>query len=169
VPDVFVNYRTGDEEICATMIERELSRRFGSDRVFLAGKSTGPGTGHTHELLASSVLLVVIGGGWLSFADDHGYNALDLADDRIRTEILTAFEADIPVVPILLGRTERIRRVDLPSRLARLADCPYLRLDVRNAERDLRQIGDRLIDIVPDLVDVPETVGGEPKQEADGR
>lgn len=159
-----MNYRTPDEETCATMIERELSHRFGAHRVV---RSTG--ADHIDELRASSVLLVVIGGRWLSFADDHGNNALDLANDRIRTEIVAAFEADIPVVPILLGRTERLRRIDLPIRLARLADCHYLRLDIGTAERDLRHLGDALVDIVPGLVEVPETVGGEPKQEADGR
>ena len=162
-----MNYRTGDEETCATMIERELSRRFGSAHIFLASKSIKPGADYPHELLAavraSSVLLAVIGVGWLSFTDEHGHNALDREDDWIRKEILAAFEVDVPVVPILVGRAERLRRVDLPSRIARLADCQYLRLDIRYAERDLRLIGDRLIDVVPDLVDLdaadePETV-----------
>lgn len=168
--DVFVNYRTGDEEACATMIERELSRRFGSAKIFLAGrsirpgKSIKPGTDYQPDPLAavraSSVLLAVISARWLSFADEHGHNALDTVDDRIRKEILTAFEVDIPVVPILVGRAERIRRVDLPLALARLADCQYFRFDVSTAERDLRDIGDKLADIVPDLEPAgePETV-----------
>ncbi|WP_443080073.1 hypothetical protein [Streptomyces sp. P9-A2] len=33
MPEVFVNYRTGDEESAATMIARELSRRFGLDEL----------------------------------------------------------------------------------------------------------------------------------------
>ncbi|HEX4725621.1 MAG TPA: TIR domain-containing protein [Pseudonocardiaceae bacterium] len=163
--EVFVNYRTGDEGTCATMIERELSRRFGSDHIFLASKSIKPGADYPQELLAavgaSSVLLAVIGVSWLSFTDEHGHNALDRDDDWIRKEILAAFDADIPVVPILVGRAERLRRVDLPNRLARLADCQYLRLDIRNAERDLRQIGDKLVDVVPGLVDAD--AAGEPK------
>jgi len=164
VADVFVNYRTGDEEACATMIERELSRRFGSAKIFLAGNSIKPGTDYQPDPLAavraSSVLLAVISARWLSFADEHGHNALDTVDDRIRKEILTAFEVDIPVVPILVGRAERIRRVDLPLALARLADCQYFRFDVSTAERDLRDIGDKLADIVPDLdpAGEPETV-----------
>lgn len=160
-----MNYRTGDEETCATMIERELSRRFGSDHIFLASKSIKPGAAWPRELLAavhaSSVLLAVIGVGWLSFTDEHGHNALDREDDWIRKEILAAFDADVSVVPILVGRAERLRGVDLPSKLARLADCQYLRLDIRNAERDLRDIGDKLLDIVPGLVD-PDA-SGEPE------
>lgn len=161
MPDVFVNYRTGDEETCAVLIERELSRRFGSARIFLDSKSIRPGSAFPQELLAavraSSVLLAVIGHRWLSAADDHGHNALDTADDWIRKEILAAFDADIPVVPILVGRAETLRRVDLPGVLARLADCQYIRFDIRYAERDLRHIGDKLIDIVPGLEPIDET------------
>jgi len=158
VPEVFVNYRTGDEEGCATMIERELSRRFGSARIFLASRSIKPGSDYTHELLAavraSSVLLAVIGTRWRS-------DALDTEDDWVRKEILAAFDVDIPVVPILVGRAERLRRVDLPRPLGRLADIQYIKFDTRNAERDLRDIGDKLIDLVPDLVDLDATAEPE--------
>ena len=140
------------------MIARELSRRFGSARIFLASRSIKPGSDYTHELLAavraSAVLLAVIGTRWRT-------DALDAEEDWVRKEILAAFDVDIPVVPILVGRVERLRRSDLPRPLARLADVQYIKFDTRNAERDLRDVGDKLIDLVPDLVDLDATAEPE--------
>jgi hypothetical protein len=40
--EVFINYRTGDSDEAATMIERTLSERFGTERIFRAAKSIAP-------------------------------------------------------------------------------------------------------------------------------
>ncbi|MFE7268415.1 hypothetical protein ACFU9B_41625 [Streptomyces sp. NPDC057592] len=40
--DVFINYRTGDGEKTAALIDQELSRRFGNGRIFRASKSIAP-------------------------------------------------------------------------------------------------------------------------------
>lgn len=69
MPQIFVNYRTDDEEATATLVDRELSRVFGNENVFKASKSIGPGSRFPQELLTavrrSSVLLAVIGPRWL--------------------------------------------------------------------------------------------------------
>jgi TIR domain len=151
MPDIFVNYRTGDAERSATTIERELSHRFGEDRVFYASKSIDAGSLFGEELLRnvrrSSVLLAVIGSAWTASP------ALRNADDWVRREILEAFTCGITVIPILDGRTvERLRPADLPLELRRLADCQSIRVDLQhNARADLARIGDRLADLVPAL------------------
>ncbi|MEN3298867.1 MAG: hypothetical protein V7633_925 [Pseudonocardia sp.] len=38
----FINYRTGDEDGTAALLDRELSRLVGSDAIFRAGKSIPP-------------------------------------------------------------------------------------------------------------------------------
>lgn len=161
VPDLFVTFRTGDEDGSATMIGRELARRFGAARV-LVGDPSLAAAERVAAVPTVSVLLPVIGPRWLAHADDHGHNALDVQHDVIRNEIVAAFDADVPVVPILVERAERLRVEDLPRVLARLADCRYLRVDTRTAQRDLRELGDRLLDLVPDLTDAdysePETI-----------
>ena len=53
MPDVFVNYRTGDEESAATMIARELARRFGDERIFFASNSIEPGRRFPVELVTA--------------------------------------------------------------------------------------------------------------------
>jgi len=174
VPDIFINYRNGDEEATATAIDQELRRRFGSDRVFRASRSIQPGENYIQGLLTavhgSEVLLAVIGSRWLTAVDEQGRNRLDNEADWIRREILEAFAHGVRVIPVLIGRLQPLLRPsDLPPELARLADCQYRRLDHRSSETDLRALGDELAELVPSLVDHDQP-GDEPGPDAgDGR
>ncbi|MFF7635642.1 TIR domain-containing protein [Kitasatospora sp. NPDC008050] len=166
MPEIFVNYRTGDGEESATTIERELSRRFGTDRVFRAGKSIQPGRRFPKELITavrrSRVLIAVIGEGWTAARTAAGGPALDDPDDWTRREILEAFESGALVVPVLVGRNTRLSRAELPAELAELADCQYRRLDMRNADADLARIGDDLAEAIPELAAVDADRGAVP-------
>jgi hypothetical protein len=152
MPDVFVNYRTGDGDKTAAVIDRELSHRFGEDKVFRASKSIKPGSPYPEELLgnvrSSSALVAVIGPEWTNFP------ALHDEDDWVRREILEAFACGIPVVPVLEGRrTERLRSAELPTELGRLADYQSIRLDLQDAESGLARIARTLTELVPTLRD----------------
>lgn len=149
-PEISVNFRTGDGDTCAVLAERELSRHF--ERIHVC-HGDQPDE-HIAAVRRSAALVVVIGPLWLAYADDHNHNALDTHDDWLRAEILAAFDADVPVVPVLVDRAERLRAVDLPVRLARLAELPYVRIDTGDAEDGLRV----LRELVPKTV-VPQ--GGE--------
>ncbi|MFD7985263.1 toll/interleukin-1 receptor domain-containing protein [Kitasatospora indigofera] len=176
MPDIFVNYRTEDEDTTATLIERELSRRFGSDRVFRASKSIGIGQAFPRELLTavrrSSVLLAVIGRQWTAARTADGRRALDDPEDWTRKEIIEAFESGALVVPVLVGRTTRLDRHDLPAELARLADCQYRRFDNRDADSALRRLGDDLAEAIPELAEAERWItrdGGGESPRAFGR
>ncbi|GAA2662935.1 toll/interleukin-1 receptor domain-containing protein [Streptomyces lunalinharesii] len=148
---VFINYRTGDGHESAALIDNELSNRFGKNRVFRASKSILPGEAYPDALLTSlrrsALLLAVIGGDWINFQD-----RLADPEDWVRREILTAFECGIPVVPVLAGRTTgRLEKDHLPDALARLADLQSVRLDMQNAEADLKRLGDVVAEMVPEL------------------
>lgn len=150
MPDVFINYRTGDGHQAAATIEEALSARFGKERIYYASKSIPPGTpfdGHLiHGVRRSGVLLALIGPGWI------GHEALQSDGDWVRREIQEAFLCDIRVIPVLIGRrTERPAKDDLPMPLRKLADCQSLRYDHQNKEYDLKQIGDTLAKLVPEL------------------
>ncbi|MEV7924304.1 MULTISPECIES: toll/interleukin-1 receptor domain-containing protein [unclassified Kitasatospora] len=155
MPDIFINYRTGDEEGTATLLERELSRRFGSDRVFRASKSIEAGQKFPQALITavrrSSVLLPVIGLRWMEASSADGSRALDNPEDWTRREIIEAFESGALIVPVLVDRAPRLKRADLPLVLSGLADHQYRRLDLRNAEADLTRIGNDLAALVPQL------------------
>jgi hypothetical protein len=150
--EVFINYRTGDGDEAATLIERALSERFGTERIFRAAKSIPPGEPYPEALLSaarrSTVLLAVMGPDW------SRYPQLQNENDWVRREILAAYDAGKPVIPVLKGRkTERLNAADLPKALAMLADIQSLRLDTRDSDADLARIGDKLAGLVPALRD----------------
>ncbi|MFG1669224.1 toll/interleukin-1 receptor domain-containing protein [Streptomyces sp. Y7] len=160
MPDVFINYRTGDGEQAAATLDGALSARFGKERIYYASKSIPPGTpfdGHLiHSVRRSGVLLALIGPAWI------GHKALRSDGDWVGREIQEAFLCDIRVIPVLLGRmTERPTKDELPRPLRKLADCQSLRYDHQNKEYDLKQIGDHLARLVPELAAADSEAPGE--------
>ncbi|MEW2297709.1 toll/interleukin-1 receptor domain-containing protein [Streptomyces sp. NPDC006743] len=155
MPDVFVNYRTGDEESAATMIARELARRFGGERIFFASDSIEPGHRYPAELVRAveecQALLAVIGPRWSEVRGTDGRAALETEQDWTRREIRTALDRGILVIPVLVGKATRIDPAVLPDDLRELADCQYRRFDHRNAGPDLAALGDALARLLPDL------------------
>ncbi|MFJ2812107.1 toll/interleukin-1 receptor domain-containing protein [Streptomyces sp. NPDC087294] len=152
--DVFVNYRTGDEESAATLIARDLTRRFG-ERIFFASKSIEPGRRFPVELIRAveecEALLAVIGPRWAEVQGADGRPALEAEQDWTRREIQTALDRGILVIPVLVGKATRIDRTVLPDDLRELADCQYKRFDHRNVESDLTALGDTLARLLPEL------------------
>lgn len=155
MPDVFVNYRTGDEESAATMIARELTRRFGGERIFFASNSIEPGRRFPVELIKaveeSEALLAVIGPRWAEVRGADGRPALESEQDWTRREIQIALDRGILVIPVLVGKAARIDRASLPDDLLELADYQYRRFDHRNSESDLAALGDTLARLLPEL------------------
>ncbi|MEU5485061.1 toll/interleukin-1 receptor domain-containing protein [Streptomyces mirabilis] len=154
MPDVFINYRTGDGNDIAALIDNELANRFGKDRAFRASRSIPPGSTYSDALLTnvrhSALVLAVIGADWLNFQ-----SRLRDPEDWVRKEIEEAFKCGVPVVPVLAGRgTERLRKEKLPDELARLAELQSVRLDTQNAEADLKRLGDLVAEMVPELYDL---------------
>ncbi|MFI5636244.1 toll/interleukin-1 receptor domain-containing protein [Streptomyces goshikiensis] len=153
--DVFINYRTGDEESAATLIARELVRRFGREHIFFASNSIELGHRFPAELDGAvekcDALIAVIGPRWAKVPGPDGSPALETEQDWTRREIRTALVRGILVIPVLVGRATRIDRVALPEDLRELADCQYKRFDHRNSEADLAVLGDALARQLPEL------------------
>jgi hypothetical protein len=154
--EVFINYRTGDGEKTAALIDQELSRRFGPKAIFRASKSIAPGQAYPETLLRalrrSSLLLAVVGPDWTNFR-----TRLHDPEDWVRKEIEEAFACGLPVVPVLDGRkTNRLDKADLPSELARMADLQSIPFDTHDTESGVRRIGDLVAEMVPGLRDLAE-------------
>ncbi|MET7508339.1 toll/interleukin-1 receptor domain-containing protein [Streptomyces albidoflavus] len=168
MPDVFINYRTGDEESVATMIARELARRFGADRVFFASNSIEPGRRFPVELVKAvegcEALLAVVGPRWAEVRGDDGRPALEAEHDWTRREIQTALDRGVLVIPVLVGKATRLDRAVLPEDLRELADCQYRRFDHRNADADLAALGDDLARLLPGLGTADRDARKERKQ-----
>jgi hypothetical protein len=151
MPEIFINYRTGDGEAAAAHLADKLSERFGSDRVFHASRSIGLGSAYPGELESAlrkcSVLLALIGPDWVNFR-----TKLNDPADWVRHEIVTALEWGTPVIPVLLGRRmPRLSPAGLPQALAPLAGLQSAVFDTHDVEGGVRRIGDALAALVPGL------------------
>jgi hypothetical protein len=157
MPDVFVNFRTGDEESAATLIERDLSARFGPERIFRDSRSIRAGEQFQQRILSavhgSQVLLAVIGPRWADARGEDGRKRLEDNQDWVRRELLAAKEYGVRVVPVLVGTMTRLDGVRLPRALAWLADLQYRTFRDRHAEADLATIAADLVEFVPGLED----------------
>ncbi|WP_444962847.1 toll/interleukin-1 receptor domain-containing protein [Nocardiopsis sp. M1B1] len=167
MPGCFINYRTGDGEHVATLIDRELKQRFGSGEVFRASRSIDAGQDYVRALDAAvrrcEVLVAIIGPAWLDSPHRSGGDgrALDDPDDWTRREIATALSLGTPVIPILFDGAARLRPADLPEDMRGLARCQNRRLHHRSAESDLADIIEAVEVAAPRLGDMGEDESSE--------
>jgi hypothetical protein len=136
VGGVFINYRGSDSRGWAPLLYAELSRRLGSERVFLDSISIPPGADFVAHLVGrlqrAWVVLALIGPDWLMAGSD-GRRRIDRADDWIRRELALAFSAGTTVLPVLVEDAVMPAEDQLPAELARLSRCQYRRLRHREA------------------------------------
>lgn len=156
-PIVFVNYRIGDAEASAALIERELSRRFGPEKIFRAERSTVADDNIEITIMGAvrrcQALVAVIGPRWLTATDDHGSRAIDSVDDWTRREIVEAFRHGVRVIPVLLGKIPSLTPSDVPPVMDWLPGCKYLRLNYRDIGAGLGRLADELVGLVPGLAE----------------
>jgi hypothetical protein len=145
MPEVFVNYRTCEDPGYATLLYRELGRRFGTDSVFLAARSIRAGDDYVREafdrLRECSVVLALIGSRW-SVADER---------DWVRREIAEALSSGIRVVPVLIEDAELPAVAQLPDDIAGLVRCQAVRLRHYSFETDLEALAVELLALAPAL------------------
>lgn len=151
---VFLNYRAVDEPFGVAMLDRELSRRFGSRAVFLASKSIEPGTDWEERIFTavheSAALLAIIGRNWLDARDDQGRRRIDDPDDIVRKEILLALSLSKPVIPVRLG-IKRLTADQLPEPLAEMLKRQDVGVQFRNHKADVDHLADKLNLLIPEL------------------
>jgi hypothetical protein len=116
---IFISYRRQDAATEAARIYDRLIKPFGRDGVFKDLDSTSPGDKWAHVIRQTiamcDVLLVVIGPHWLQKYD--GASRLHDPQDWVRTEILSALQRKILVIPILVDDATMPAEADLPEEL----------------------------------------------------
>src|SRR4051794_34079483 len=110
MPKIFICYRREDSAHQAGRLYEHLAFHFGPEDVFKDVDSIPPGRDFRKVLAERvgqcDVVLVLVGDQWLSAASPNGERRLDDAADFVRIEIETALRRDIPVIPLLVGRTQ---------------------------------------------------------------
>jgi lipoprotein NlpI len=151
---IFISYRRGDSSGHAGRLFDALQARFGHDHVFMDVSGIDSGENFVEAIdkaiRSCDALVAVIGDEWLT-CTVGSIRRLDSPDDFVRTEIATALERGIPVVPVLVEQTSMPSAASLPDPLKPLA--------TRNAHEltDARWSYD-----VARLIAALEKLGGKP-------
>jgi hypothetical protein len=121
---VFISYRREDSAGYTGRLYDSLRARFGDDNVFLDVSGIDSGRKFADVIQGAihscDVLLAVIGPEWLTCAAS-GRRRIDDPGDLVRTEIVTALDAAIRVIPVLVGGAAPPAVSALPPALQPLA------------------------------------------------
>lgn len=152
VPEIFISYRSLDRPVYATVLDRELGRRFGPDAVFLATRSIGPGDDFAEAILSAvrsaAAVVAVIGPEWSGAPGPRRpYGGVD---DWVRLELAEAFAAGVRVVPVLVDGADLPVAAELPPELAPLTRCQAFRVTDDALMSDVDGLGAALTPLVED-------------------
>jgi len=125
-PRIFISYRRSDNQTMTDRIHDWLRRGLGEGAIFKDIDNIPPGRdfrGVLREATAQcSVMLVVIGKGWVDATDKNGNRRLDNPNDFVRIEIETGLQRDgIVVIPLLIDGADMPSDTQLPDSLKELA------------------------------------------------
>jgi len=140
---IFINYRRIDTGWSADHLAGMLERTFGEDRVFLDVEGIRAGDEFAvdldEKLRRASVLIVMIGPGWLHVADAYGRRRIDQEDDWVRREIRTCLQKPgCRVIPVLIDDASLPDNpAALPDDIADLLGRQSVRLRQANSADDI--------------------------------
>ncbi|GHH92649.1 toll/interleukin-1 receptor domain-containing protein [Streptomyces capillispiralis] len=152
---IFINYRTGDGDKAAELVDRELVDVFGEGRVFRDRRSMPEGTNFPPALLAElldcTVLLVLIGPNWLTIRDEKTMERrIDTPGDYVRVEITAAIEHHKIIIPVLLD-TPFPEEEEIPKPIVGIRDRQAAHLRAGYSHHDLPILVERLKEFVPEV------------------
>jgi hypothetical protein len=120
---VFISYRRRDSSGFARAIYNELREQLGPDNIFMDVDTMEPGIDFVEAIEEAvgrcDILLALIGPQWLNGGDETSHR-LDAENDYVRTEIVTALERDIRVIPVLVEGATMPLPDNLPEKLVPL-------------------------------------------------
>ncbi|MCB1954052.1 MAG: PDZ domain-containing protein [Rhodocyclaceae bacterium] len=124
MPRIFVSYRRLDSAGHSGRLCDALIRNFGRGSLFLDIDNMQPGDDFVRILeervRRTDVFLAIIGPRWASACDESGRRRIELPDDFVRMEIVSALQCGIPVIPVLVGGATVPSADQLPEDLKRL-------------------------------------------------
>ena len=127
---LFVSYRRDDSEYAADRITERLSAHFGTSEIVYDIDTIPYGEDYrsyiADQISECGVLLAIIGRSWLDMrvkdGPRKGERRIDEPDDLVRIEIEAAHEAQMRVIPVVVGRADLPAKKDLPESIQWLVD-----------------------------------------------
>ena len=108
----FISYRRDDSAQISQGLYFQLKARFGSGQLFMDVNSVMVGQPWPARiqtrLQKASVVLAVIGPGWLTAADKFGRRKLDAPTDWVREELSVALSDGIPIIPLVFDDLKNV-------------------------------------------------------------
>ena len=145
-PRIFISYRREDAAHAAGHLAASL-RKHDLGQIF---HDVAIGIGQNfvrrirEEILASDVVLVLIGPNWLGAVGDDGRRRIENELDWVHLELRTALECGVAVVPVFIDGAGMPRPADLPEAVR---DLVYLQAGSISAtywERDVSHLAGEL-------------------------
>ncbi len=165
---VFINYRRDETAGVAGRLHDKLAGGLPKGSVFMDVDAMVPGIDFTKQLGDQvgkcSIVLAIIGPGWVDAKDDAGNRRLDNPKDWVRVELSAALHRDIPVVPGWLDGAVMPRPDELPDDLVALANRQAV--DLRHAR--FRADADAILAAVRSALGVESSTSLSPLKIAGG-
>jgi WD40 repeat protein len=143
MPKITISYRRADSEAMTGRIFDRLIAYYGRDAIFRDIDNIPAGIDfrqHINEtLLKTSVLLAIVGPKWLG--SSRGGERINEESDPVRVEVETALRRRVPIIPVLIGKTDMPGTDQLPPSLKDFAFRNAVNID---AGRDFDHHMDRL-------------------------
>lgn len=153
---IFISYRREDSEGHAGRLFEVLAEHFGKTLVFMDVAGIEPGMDFRKAIDSNvatcSVLLAIVGRGWLTAVDATGQRRLDSPQDFVRLETVSALKRDIPVIPVLVHGAVMPRADQLPADMSELAYRNSVELTHARWDSDVQV----LINALARYVDTPD-------------
>jgi hypothetical protein len=150
--DVFLSYRREDTAAYALLLQEQLSKSLPEAHVFMDLDSIEPGQDFGEviggALDSCAVFVALIGRQWATITDDKGRPRLYNPDDWVRSEVETALDRGVPVIPVLVDGARPLREELLPAALDELARLNALALSYDRYQYD----ADRLVKLIQQVL-----------------
>jgi hypothetical protein len=157
-PRVFISYRRDDAASAAGRLRDHMESRFAPECIFMDVDTIEVGADVRATIraavLASDVLIAVIGRSWASVTDARGRRRLDDDADWVRVEIATALQAGIVAIPVLVDDARMPAVGSLPGDLAALLDRNAFEIRNTRFAADVNKFLDALMVAARRAVDV---------------
>jgi len=141
---VFISYRREDSAGHAGRLFDHLARKLGRDHVFRDVDNIRPGDNFAEaireKIIASELLLVLIGPGWLKAVDREARRRLEDPNDVVRLEIEMGLKRKMRIIPVLLPGALMPSAHELPETLAPLHQLNAFEISEAHFDRDVLEL-----------------------------
>ena len=150
---IFISYRRQDTAFPAGWLYDRLVERFGAGQVFKDVDSIELGDDFVNTIEdavgSCSILLALIGPGWLDVAGPDGTRRLDDPEDFVRLEIEAAISRNVLLIPILVEGAPMPAASELPPSIAPLIRRQALELSASRFGSDTTHLLDVIARSLP--------------------